>query len=312
MGGDVSTAAVRVGCGLPFEVMGAGLDAQRRAVAQAAEAGVDHLMVGDHVSFIAGIGFDGLVNATSLLSLHPTMPVSVGVYLLPLRHPVLVARQLSTISSIAPGRLEFGVGVGGEDRHEIEVCGVDPATRGRRTDESLEVLRGLLTGHAVDFDGEFFHLERATILPAPDPPVPIVVGGRSAAAVRRAARFGDGWMAIWVSVDRFRMVLREIDEVAGSVGRDHPPRRHVLQAWCGFGETRERARSLLAPAMEAMYQLPFAKFEKYSPHGSPEDVAEAIAGYVEAGAVSVNLIAQAESADAVFHGVAEVKRLLNV
>ena len=302
---------VRVGCGLPFSVASGGLEAQRVAVAQAADAGIDHLMVGDHVSFIFGIGFDGLVNATSLLSLHPTMPVSVGVYLLPLRHPVLVARQLSTIASLAPGRLEFGIGVGGEDRHEIEVCGVDPATRGRRTDEALEVLRPLLTGHAVTYEGEFFQLDAAMILPAPDPPVPIIVGGRSAAAVRRAARFGDGWMAIWVSPDRFSSVLKEIDEVAAAVGRDHPPRHHVLQAWCGFGATRDQAREILAPQMQAMYQLPFEKFEKYSPYGSPEDVAEAIAPYVEAGAVSINLIAQGPDAETIFAGVAEVKRLLN-
>lgn len=302
---------VRVGCSLPASVLGGGLEAQRDAVARAADAGVDHLMVGDHVSFIVGIGFDGLVNATSLLSMHPTMPVSVGVYLLPLRHPVLVARQLSTISSLAPGRLELGVGVGGEDRHEIEVCGVDPATRGRRTDECLEILRPLLTGHPVTYSGEFFHLDAATILPAPDPPVPIVVGGRSDAAVRRAARYGDGWMAIWVSPDRFRSVLREIDDVAAAVGRDHPPRRHVLQAWCGFADTRAEARAVLAPAMQAMYQLPFEKFERYSPHGSPADVAEALAPYVEAGAVSVNLIPQAASADEAVAGVAEVKRLLN-
>ncbi len=63
-----------------------------------------------------------------------------------LRHPVPVARQIASLCEAAPGRLSFGVGIGGEDRHEIEICGVDPATRGRRTDESLEVLLPLLAG----------------------------------------------------------------------------------------------------------------------------------------------------------------------
>jgi alkanesulfonate monooxygenase SsuD/methylene tetrahydromethanopterin reductase-like flavin-dependent oxidoreductase (luciferase family) len=71
------------------------------------------------------------------------LPVYSGVYLLPLRHPVLVARQLADIDRLAPGRLIFGVGVGGEDRREVSVCGVDPATRGLRMNECLTVVRQL-------------------------------------------------------------------------------------------------------------------------------------------------------------------------
>ena len=77
---------------------------------------------------------------------HPTLRVHVAVYLLALRHPVPLARTLATIAELAPGRLALGVGVGGEDRHEIEICGVDPATRGSRTDEALAIVRGLLSG----------------------------------------------------------------------------------------------------------------------------------------------------------------------
>src|SRR6478672_13754965 len=73
-------------------------------------AGVDHLTVGDHVSFADGHGADGLIQATALLAAHPTIAVQTGVYLLALRHPAVVARQLSTVSMIAPGRLTFGIG----------------------------------------------------------------------------------------------------------------------------------------------------------------------------------------------------------
>jgi alkanesulfonate monooxygenase SsuD/methylene tetrahydromethanopterin reductase-like flavin-dependent oxidoreductase (luciferase family) len=97
-----------------------------------------------------------------------------------------VARQLANLAEMAPGRVSFGVGVGGDDRHEVEVCGVDPRTRGKRTDESLDVLQQLLAGVTVDHDGEFFSLEQARIVPVPDPPIPFYVGGRSDAALRRA------------------------------------------------------------------------------------------------------------------------------
>src|SRR6187431_348328 len=121
-----------------------------------AEAGVDHLCVGDHVSFFVGAGSDGLITASALLAAQAELPVYVGLYLLPLRHPVPVARQLATIAQLAPGRLSLGVGIGGEDPHEIEICGVDPKTRGRRMDESLSILRSLAEGTPVAFDGEFF------------------------------------------------------------------------------------------------------------------------------------------------------------
>jgi hypothetical protein len=130
----------------------------------AAEAGIDHLC-GDHVSFFTGMGFDGLVQATALAALHPTLPIYTGVYLLPLRHPVLVARQLADIERLAPGRLIFGVGVGGEDRHEVSICGVDPATRGLRMNECLTIVRELLTGKPTTFHGTFFDLDEAVIGP---------------------------------------------------------------------------------------------------------------------------------------------------
>jgi alkanesulfonate monooxygenase SsuD/methylene tetrahydromethanopterin reductase-like flavin-dependent oxidoreductase (luciferase family) len=282
----------------------------RRFLALAGDAGVDHVAVGDHVSFWVGAGRDGLIDATAMAMAHPTLPVHVAVYQLAMRHPVLVARQLSTFSELAPGRLVCGVGIGGEDRHEVAICGVDPATRGRRTDESLAILRKLQAGEQVTWHGEHFDLDGAVVLPAPDPPVPIVVGGRSEAAVRRAARLGDGWLGIWVSAGRFAKVVATIDEVAEQAGRDAVAWRHGMQMWCGLGDSRERARALLAPAMQAFYQTPFERFERYSPYGAPEDVAEFLAGYVRAGCRSFNLIPCATDGDAAVEGVARVKALL--
>src|SRR5579872_5782146 len=198
----MSHSTTKVGMFPPIGLLEQGPDTARAFLAEAGTAGVDHICCGDHVSFVAGIGFDGLVQATALLTMHPTLPVHTGVYLLPLRHPVLVARQLADIAQIAPGRLVFGVGIGGEDRHEVAICGVDPATRGRRMDECLTVVRQLLTGKAVTFHGTFFDLDEAVISPAPAMPVPIVVGGRSDAAIRRAGRLGDGWLGIWNSPRR--------------------------------------------------------------------------------------------------------------
>lgn len=284
----------------PWGLLNRGVDAARDYLARVGEAGIDHVCTGDHVSFGGGHGSDGLMQATALAMLHPTLPVHTGVYLLPLRHPVPVARQLADLARLAPGRLVFGVGVGGEDRHEIEVCGVDPATRGRRMDESLIVLRGLLAGRPVTLHGEFFDLTDAVVLPAPSTPIPVVIGGRSDAAVSRAARLGDGWLGIWNSPNRFATAV----DMAG-------PGRHAMQVWCGFGDTGAAVRSRLAQAMQQVYGVPFERFERYCPYGTPEDVAEFLAPYVAAGCTEFNLIPQAPDDDEALAGVAAVRKLLS-
>jgi alkanesulfonate monooxygenase SsuD/methylene tetrahydromethanopterin reductase-like flavin-dependent oxidoreductase (luciferase family) len=298
---------VAVGTMLPD--FGSGGLAERRAVVAGLEAaGIDHLAVGDHVSFFGGQGFDGLVHAAHLLALSDRLAVHVGVYLLALRHPLPVARQLADLSGLAPGRLVLGVGIGGEDRHEYEVCGVDPATRGVRTDEALGLLRRLATGEPVTSEGPCFPVREAWIHPGFD--VPMLVGGRSDAAVRRAARHGDGWLGIWISPRRFGEVTGQVAELAAAEGRTTVPDRHGLQVWCGFGPTRERAVAPLARAMEALYAAPFTAFERYCPAGPPEEVAAFLRPYVEAGCRSFNLIPRAEDPADALAGVAEVRRLL--
>jgi alkanesulfonate monooxygenase SsuD/methylene tetrahydromethanopterin reductase-like flavin-dependent oxidoreductase (luciferase family) len=306
---DVATGRPRVGAFPPLDLLERGSQAAAAFLSRAADAGVDHVCCGDHVSF-AGTGFDGLVQATALATLHPTLPVHTGVYLLPLRHPVPVARQVADIDRIAPGRLVFGVGIGGEDRREVAMCGVDPATRGARMNESLTVLRGLLTGTPTTFNGRFIDVEDAVVAPAPVTPVPVLVGGRSDSAVRRAGRLGDGWLGIWNSPKRFAAAVGMAAEEAARVGRADPPGRHAMQVWCGFGTTREAARDRVAGAMRRFYRLPFEQFERYCPYGTPEDIAEFLAEYVAAGCREFNLIPQAADDDELIAGVAAVRSLL--
>lgn len=93
-------------------------------MAEIEAAGVDRLCVGDHIAFHGGRGFDGLVQATALATLSE-LEVQSAVYLLPLRHPVPVARQVHSLAQLSGGRFLFGVGVGGEDPAEVAMCGVD-------------------------------------------------------------------------------------------------------------------------------------------------------------------------------------------
>ncbi|WP_165485771.1 LLM class flavin-dependent oxidoreductase [Frankia sp. Cppng1_Ct_nod] len=303
-------APVRIGVRPPHPLLRNGTERLHDAARRMRELGFDHAVVGDHVSFRGGYGSDGLIQATALLVAAPDITVHTGVFLLPLRHPVPVARQVATLAAIAPGRFVFGVGIGGEDRAEVEACGVDPATRGRRMDEALAILRALLAGEAVTVDGEHFRLREVRVSPPPPGGVPIVIGGRSAAAVRRAGRHGDGWLGVWISPDRFASVVADVDHTAVSSGRHGVVWRHGLLAWCGFGRSVEAAGALVSRAMEDFYGVPFERFSKYVPRGTPQDVAEALAPYLEAGCRDVHLLPVAGDEDEALESAAEVRRLL--
>lgn len=307
----MTTHDVRVGCAVPVLARaGWSALARRDAITAIAEAGLDHLMVGDHVSFLGGEGADGLLQAAGSLSLSPDLGVYVAVYQLMLRHPVLVARQVADIAAMAPGRLVLGIGLGGEDRHEAEVCGVDPSTRGRRTDESLTVLNGLMRGESVTFEGREIQVSDAVIRPCPTVPVPITIGGRSDAALARAARAGDGWLGIWLSARRFADAVRTVEASAASMGRDREEWAHALNVWCGLGRTHDAAQRSVARGMQNAYRLPYDTFQRWSPAGTPADVAEFLAPYVEAGCSTFNLIPCGEDSDETIAMVAEVRALL--
>lgn len=278
---------------------------RRTLLARTADAGIGHVGVGDHVSFHGGTGFDGFVSATAAAATEDRLGVVIGVYLLALRHPLTVARQLSSLAQLAPGRIVLGVGVAGEDRSEVSNCGVDPATRGRRTDEALTVLELLTTGEPVDHEGEFFSLTGAAVVPAPSPRVPVLVGGLSEQALRRTVAHGDGWLGVFCSARRVAAVRARIAELAAAAGRPTPARM-ALKVWCGFGEPG-RAEELLSRQMQDLYRIPFDKVRRLAPAGPPEHVAEFLVPYVDAGCTEITLIPSGECWEAEIDAAAEVR-----
>jgi alkanesulfonate monooxygenase SsuD/methylene tetrahydromethanopterin reductase-like flavin-dependent oxidoreductase (luciferase family) len=300
---------ITVGLRAPYDTPG-GAAELKRFVDGVEATSIDRVCVGDHVAFKGGRGFDGLLNATALATLSQRITVQTAVYLLPLRHPVPVARQVASLATLAPGRVSFGVGIGGEDPTELRACGIDPATRGHRMDEALAVLRPLLAGAEVSMSGDFFRLDRVLIRPAPTPPVPIVVGGRSDAALRRVARHGDGWLGLWVSPERYADATMRISQYARDAGRASARWQHGMHIWCAFGTSAEAARSRLARAMEEFYQTPFRKFERYCPCGTAQDIAASLQPYVDAGCRSFNLIPLGDDQDLAIEGAEAVRTTL--
>ncbi len=304
----MSNEHLRVGITAPrgFELLDA--DAKRGLLGSIADAGLDHLFTADHVSFHDGSGMDGIVHLAALSGMEPRLDLHVGVFLLALRHPMVAARQITTLATAAPGRLTVGIGVGGEDRHEFEVCDVDPRTRGRRTDVAVDVVRRLLDGETVDGDGEFYQFTEGRIRPIPRERVPFLVGGRSNAALERAARYGDGWLAAWCSARRFAEGIERVHEHGAERGVDWS---HGLQLWVGVGSDPADGRANVADIMGRFYNMPFEPFERYTPVGNAEQIAEFLAPYVEAGAMTLNLHPCGPDPAQEIETIAQVKRLLS-
>ncbi len=145
-----------------------------------------------------------------------------SVYVLPMRDPFTVAKALGTAARMSRNRVSLGLGLGWlED--EFEVLGFDFKTRGPRADEMVEVMRKLWSGKLVEHHGKFYDFGRLSMSPGLDAPVPIVVGGISAAAKRRVAKLGDGWAPAYLTIAQVKQGIEEIQALRRELGRPTPP-----------------------------------------------------------------------------------------
>lgn len=296
---------------VPHALVDAPAERLARFVARVESTRIDGVAVGDHVSFRDGTGYDGLIQATALAALSDRLTISTAVYLLALRHPVVAARQVASLCMLAPGRFVFGVGLGGDDPHELEVCGVDPRHRGQRLDASLDIVSALLRGETVASDGPIFSMPDVTIRPVPEQPPRLTIGGRSPAALRRAGRVGDGWIGVWLSPEKVANAIAEVDAHARSFGRGDRPQRHCYTVWCGLGTDPSTSRQQVAAAMEHLYQVPFDRFERYVPCGTASHIADHLLPYVDAGIDDVVVIGVADDHDALIDITAEIRSRLD-
>lgn len=248
--------------------------------------GYDSMWVGDHVAFTIAI-FDPLLQLAQAAVLSRRLMFGTDVFLLPLRHPIPIAKQVSTLDHLTEGRFIFGVGVGGEFPKEYEACGVPLNERGARLTESLTVMRKLWTGEPVSHAGRFFNFEGVRMQPPPRQSggPPIWCGGRSDPALRRIGRMTDGWMSYVVTPDMYRQGLEKIAAAAGEAGRTFDRgfgTAHLLFA--RIDDTYEKALDAATVSLSQRYAMDFRKAaQRYCALGTPQDVVETIFKFQQAG-----------------------------
>jgi probable F420-dependent oxidoreductase len=147
---------------------------------------------------------------------------------LPVRPPVLVAKQAASVAALTGNRLALGVGIS-PWREDFDIMGVSFARRGKRMDECMEIVRGLTSGGYYEFHGEFYDIPGIKICPVPSEPIPLLVGGHADAALRRAVVRGDGWMHGGGAPEELDALLDKIDEIRRAEGvQDKPFEIHVI------------------------------------------------------------------------------------
>lgn len=258
-------------------------------VRKAEELNYDSLWIGDHIAFHSHHP-ESLTMMGAFAAITRRITIGTCVYLLPLRRPAVAAKAAATVDYLSGGRFIFGVGVGGEGKKEFEVCGVPLRERGRRTDESIEILRKLWTGEEASHRGRFWRFEGVRQSPPPHTPggPPIWVGGRSDAARRRAATLGDGYVSYMFTAKRFAEGLRRMREWAAEAGRalaieegKWTPAHHAF-IYCHKDEKRALERGI--ENLSTRYSMDFRGIaEKYLFYGPVGRCLEQVEAFKEAG-----------------------------
>jgi len=207
---------------------------------EAEKAGFDALQVGDSLfypkhsdskypyyetdrSFLENIPFiEPVVLLTAMATATRSIVLYPSVLKLTSRHPVLTAKHFSSLAVISSNRILLGVGIT-PWKEDLTYMGIPWEGRGRRMDECIAIIRGLMTGEYFGFEGEFYQFGELKMKPVPTAPLPIIVGGHAEVALRRAARLGDGWTSAGSSWEDLARMLKQLGELRREYGKANEP-----------------------------------------------------------------------------------------
>src|SRR5437879_4950662 len=235
----------------PWPTGPGGVDQLWRLVDLCETSGIDSLWFSDRLSSPLHV-LEPLTTMAAVAARTRRLKFGPSVIVAPFRSPVLLAREMAMIDYLSGGRMLPAVGIGVEQEGEFRAAGVPFKERGRRTDEAIAIMRRCWADEPVTFAGEFWQLERISVLPRPvQQPFPLWIGGNSEPAMRRAGRLGDGWIPSFITRSRGRRALQGARPSHRRGDRHHAPllgrragnvRRRVLAT---------RAHQRAAPARAA-------------------------------------------------------------
>ncbi len=248
--------------------------------------GFDTIWTSEHLLLWRPI-LDAIPLMAGIAACTETIEIGSSVLLFPPRHPLVLAKELTTIDRMCRGRLVVGAGGGGDYRPELEATGT-ARNYGRRFDEMIDVMRKFWTEDYVDFSGEFFQIEHAGLMepkPVRNGHIPLLIGGRSDAAIDRAVLRGDGYQPYMVHARRVReayqRVVNRADELGVELAADF---RWSCFIYLAVDTDLSRALESAHRDLSWRYNQDATSIvAKYVLTGPPEKVREGIHQYLEAG-----------------------------
>ena len=256
------------------------------AVRQAEDVGVDSLWVGGHLAS-PNLAPEPMVWLARLAEQTRRATVGTATLVLPWYAPAVAGKQLADIDRVVGGRLIVGVGAGGEYPDDFAAAGVPIAERWTRLDESIGLLRRFWSGEAVTHAGQHFHYDGLRIQPAPAQPggPPIIVTGRQAGAMRRAALHGDGWMPYLYSAERYARSVAAINKMAAESGRNLDDFRWMTYVMVAVDDDPGAARRMAAEFLGGTYDQEFTPFvDRVAVTGNFDQVVSGLRAFADAGA----------------------------
>jgi probable F420-dependent oxidoreductase len=217
---SIGGRVMRVGIHLPHIGRKAGPEAIRRAAIQAEELGFADIWSSEHIIIPRGalyppsaIFYDPVLTLTWAAAFTKKVGLGTSVLVLPMRHPLPLAKELATLQNLSEGRLILGAGVGWMEA-EFAALGAPFRERGRRMDEGIAMMRAVWTQDPVSFPARHIPavVEEMRMLPQPVKPIPIWIGGSSESALRRAEKLGDGWHGSRLSPEEVAPIVRRLRE----------------------------------------------------------------------------------------------------
>jgi len=274
--------------------------------ALAEQADLDGVWAGDRLADGELSVLDSSLSLAVAAAVTSRIAVGYAIYVPSLRPLAWAAKQVATLQHIAGGRLQLGVALGGGSDAEYLAAGFRRSDRAKRTDEFLAQLPAVLAGQPLR--PEPADDDAIRLLPAVPVP-PLWVGGTSLPALRRAVRYGDGWLSGLQTPREFAAASQRLAELCDQAGRPQPLTGVSLHAAIGTGSRRDLTEVTTA-MMQSMYGLPTDRAREVAIAGTPAQVASQLAPYAEAGADLIVVACDPAPAPKSWELLAEVRLLL--
>jgi alkanesulfonate monooxygenase SsuD/methylene tetrahydromethanopterin reductase-like flavin-dependent oxidoreductase (luciferase family) len=275
----------------------------------AERAGLDCLWAEDRLLAGEMSVLDSTLTLAAAAAVTDRIGIGFSVYVPSLRPLAWAAKQIASLQHLAgSGRLRLGVGLGGGSAAEYHAAGLRREDRGRRTDEFLRLLPGLLGGRPAPIPEApgAAAVSLRPVMPVP----PLWVGGTSPAALRRAVRFGDGWLSGFQTQGEFAASAARLGELSREAGRATPRLGVCVHVALGSRPAAGLA-GIAAAGMRRMFGLPADRARQLAIGGTPGQVADHLAGYREAGAQMLAVTCQPAPTQWSWELLADAQRLLN-